>query len=227
MMSARLSALSVCPAPSRPTGSSTGSYHAGSLAIAFDSQKTPTVGQMSAYSATVSGGTPPYSWSWDYGDGSYSYDTIGRHIYTATGSYRVEVHVRDAAGQPALAGEIMDVVSDDDMDGDSIPDSIDLCPLVRGPASSHGCPTILGEISETSDIQTKDFSGIVGGNTCMLGRVAQTGLILADLSICRSCPCTETFSLVGSVRPCDIVFGTVLSRTDHSIVSRGPIYQVH
>ena len=58
------------------------------------------------YTATVSGGTPPYTYLWNFGDGSLptsSTSPIVNHSYAAIGIYLTVVNVSDSAGGHAQA----------------------------------------------------------------------------------------------------------------------------
>ena len=48
--------------------------------------------------ARVSGGFPPYSYEWDFGDGSTSTDEVPTHAYKTPGSYTVSLTVTDDRG---------------------------------------------------------------------------------------------------------------------------------
>lgn len=52
-------------------------------------------------SATVEGGTPPYSYAWDLGDGADSTDEEVSHTYTEIGVHTVGLTVTDSAGDNA------------------------------------------------------------------------------------------------------------------------------
>jgi PKD repeat protein len=51
------------------------------------------------FTATVTGGTPPYTYRWDFGDGGQSIAPNPTHTYAANGTYTVSVTVTDARGQ--------------------------------------------------------------------------------------------------------------------------------
>ncbi len=51
------------------------------------------------FTASVTGGTPPYTYRWDFGDGGQSDASNPTHIYATNGTYRVSVTVTDAQRQ--------------------------------------------------------------------------------------------------------------------------------
>ncbi len=54
------------------------------------------------FAGSASGGTPPYTYEWDFGDGSAgSTDQNPRHTYSQQGSFPVTLVVKDSAGQSA------------------------------------------------------------------------------------------------------------------------------
>jgi PKD repeat protein len=48
----------------------------------------------------LDGGTPPYEWKWDFGDGQKSTEANPKlsHVYEKPGTYMVEVTIDDAGG---------------------------------------------------------------------------------------------------------------------------------
>lgn len=51
------------------------------------------------FSAKVSGGKTPYSYSWDFGDGTVGTDSVVLHNYNVSGAYGVILFVKDANGK--------------------------------------------------------------------------------------------------------------------------------
>jgi PKD repeat protein len=64
---------------------------------------TPTIGQTITYTATVSGGTSPYNYGWNFGDGTSGAGASTTHAYTATGSFTVTLTVKDSGSQQQVA----------------------------------------------------------------------------------------------------------------------------
>src|SRR5207249_4553957 len=61
------------------------------------SPSSPTVGQSVSFSSSVSGGTAPYTYAWDFGDGSTSAAVNPSHTYSTAGSFTVELAVTDSS----------------------------------------------------------------------------------------------------------------------------------
>jgi PKD repeat protein len=60
------------------------------------SPTSPIVGQAVSFVATVSGGTPPYSFSWAFGDGSVGSGPSVSHVYSSVGTFSVVLTVSDS-----------------------------------------------------------------------------------------------------------------------------------
>ena len=74
---------------------------AGFVTVSFTTNPTdPQVGQQVKFTASASGATPPYSYSWNFGDGSTfsTTDPVVTHTYTVQGTFLVTLNVVDAAG---------------------------------------------------------------------------------------------------------------------------------
>jgi hypothetical protein len=56
------------------------------------------VGESLSFTGTASGGTPPYSYEWDFGDGEISEEQNPTHKYEDAGTYDVTLYVMDGAG---------------------------------------------------------------------------------------------------------------------------------
>jgi PKD repeat protein len=55
------------------------------------------------FAASVSGGTTPYKYSWDFGDGGTASTAIASHVYAGAGTYQVTLTITDASGSVAKA----------------------------------------------------------------------------------------------------------------------------
>jgi len=63
------------------------------------STRTVKVGQDVYFDPRIAGGVSPYSYEWDFGDGSTSTDVAPTHAYKSEGSYNVTLKVTDDRGQ--------------------------------------------------------------------------------------------------------------------------------
>lgn len=65
---------------------------------------SPTVDHLTAsFTNPASGGTAPYTYSWDFGDGLSSSDAAPTHVYTKAGTFTVKVTVHDSVSHSATA----------------------------------------------------------------------------------------------------------------------------
>jgi len=70
-----------------------------SISVSFTAGANPTVGSPVTFTATVTGGTSPYTFSWDFGDGSLSgTGNPVTHTYDSSGAKTVTLGVTDASG---------------------------------------------------------------------------------------------------------------------------------
>ncbi|TMI16818.1 PKD domain-containing protein, partial [Candidatus Bathyarchaeota archaeon] len=73
------------------------------------SPANPQVGQAVSFTASASGGTQPYAYSWTFGDGGIGSGSSVTHSYQAAGSYNVVLTVIDAGGQTAKSTQTVTV----------------------------------------------------------------------------------------------------------------------
>jgi len=69
----------------------------------------PVVGQPVAFSATVAGSVPPYSFHWDFGDASSASGADVFHTYAAAGTYTVTLTASDSLGQISVTSHTVSV----------------------------------------------------------------------------------------------------------------------
>src|SRR6266568_1466524 len=74
-------------------------------------------GQPVSFTASASGGAPPYSYSWSYGDGSSGAGLQSTHTYNNDGTYQVTLTVVDSQGDTAIGVEPVVVGSSPLQDG--------------------------------------------------------------------------------------------------------------
>jgi PKD repeat protein len=83
-----------------------------SLSASFAySPSSPQAGQQVSFSASASGGTSPYSFSWNFGDNTSSTGNPTTHIFTASGSFLVSVTATDAVGVSTTSNQTLIVAA--------------------------------------------------------------------------------------------------------------------
>jgi PKD repeat protein len=85
---------------------------AGALQVtAYDSASDGNAPLNESFTCTVTGGTPAYSYVWNFGDGGTSILEDPYHTYTSAGTYSATVTVTDAASNTATSNALTIVVS--------------------------------------------------------------------------------------------------------------------
>jgi hypothetical protein len=85
-----------------------------------------TEGETVSFTGSATGGAPPYSWHWDFGDGNTSDEQNPEHIYLTPGNFTVTLTVTDDSGNFSS-----DTTWADISPGNGRPD----IPIISGPAS--------------------------------------------------------------------------------------------
>src|SRR5712691_3603678 len=85
-----------------------------SLTTSFThSPSSPIVGGQVTFTASASGGTSPYSFSWNFGDGGSATGSPATHVYSAIGSYTVTLTTTDSANHTSVVSNIVAVSTSD------------------------------------------------------------------------------------------------------------------
>jgi PKD repeat protein len=92
-----ISPLTVVPPPTNDTGGGV-TPEPLRAQVNLDSTDIPATHR---FEASADGGTPPYTYHWDFGDGQEANVQNARHTYEDPGSYTVTLTVTDATGQTA------------------------------------------------------------------------------------------------------------------------------
>jgi YVTN family beta-propeller protein len=77
--------------------------------LLFDTSNSGTVPLTVGMTGNASGGEPPYSFGWTFGDGSAGSGATVTHTYTAVGTYDVTLVVKDSSGASINASGIISV----------------------------------------------------------------------------------------------------------------------
>jgi len=80
----------------------------GALSVSFTYNRTAQ-GLTVSFEGSVSGGTAPYVFSWDFGDGQTSLGQRASHTYAAAGTYIVRLSVTDANAASGSASQSVGV----------------------------------------------------------------------------------------------------------------------
>src|SRR5207245_4652230 len=72
---------------------------------------SPTQGQSVSFKSIASGGTAPYAYSWDFGDGTRGTGSSALHIYSGSGTFVVSLQVSDSSGLTVPASTVVLVIA--------------------------------------------------------------------------------------------------------------------
>ncbi|MCH2188624.1 PKD domain-containing protein [Candidatus Gracilibacteria bacterium] len=197
-------------------------YGTGPLSVSFD--------------GLASGGTPGYTYAWDFDDREQAIGKQVNHVFDRVGFYEVELTVTDTVSNSITATTLIgvnEVACTTDSDGDGINDCDDLCPIISGSSDNFGCPLLETTCAVDSDCQS--------GYECRFNDslrlscqppVTQTscvydgGTAFVGNTVCQSCPCNNSIDFLSSLRRCDVVFPAITSPDRSEIYSRGNIFRV-
>ncbi len=73
------------------------------------SPSAPTIAQPVTFTANAGGGSPPYSFSWNLGDGSTGTGSPISHSYSSPGSFTVSLTVTDAKGSTSKTSQVVSI----------------------------------------------------------------------------------------------------------------------
>lgn len=68
------------------------------------------LGAETGFSPTITAGTAPFEFFWQFGDGGSSTDSMPSHLYGSTGQYNASVEVTDTFGCSTLCDVLVDIV---------------------------------------------------------------------------------------------------------------------
>jgi PKD repeat protein len=75
------------------------------LTVDLDSPSVGTTGNALAFAASASGGTLPYTFAWDFGDGAVGEGTETTHVYNEAGTFTVTITVTDGAETTSMMSD--------------------------------------------------------------------------------------------------------------------------
>ncbi len=176
------------------------------------STTTPNTGTPVSFTATASGGTSPYGYSWTYGDGSSSSGITTTHTYATNGTYTVTLSIKDSSSpkQTATNSQTLTVVNIPPTTGD-----FGSCTSLP---TGWNCGNTNGLTGSTSTIvngvlETRESNPNVGNDTNYYYSTSQrgifpwspcqppaTGVLPANLSTVSSTFTPITFTPLGTYR---------------------------
>ena len=144
------------------------------LSVSANGPYTARVDENIQFKGTVHGGTPPYTYTWDFGDGTTSDEQNPTHAYSNIGEYEITFRVRDAGNLTATDNTTINILEN------TPPNVKTLKPQRALYIKDHKtlpflAPLIIGDI--TIEATAEDSSGI--GNVV----IAIDGKEILNLSI--------------------------------------------
>ncbi len=185
--------------------------------------------------STVSGNSGSIAYSWNLWDSTTTGWANPIHPYAIAWTYTVSLTVTDTTWATATAHITIIVIGDDDSDDDGVPDIKDLCPTIVWTPANRWCPVFTpfdpytGSTTTTGtppgiSVSTNPIYNPIQ-NICLTRKLEWSGLIVA-YPVCEQCPCSNKIEILTTMRSCDILFPTILSKDKESIFSRWWLYQI-
>src|SRR5207249_49651 len=81
-----------------------------SITVSSSPSAGPSVGQLASFTVSVSGGTSPYLFTWDFGDGATASGNPVNHSFNMPGIFSVTVRVTDSNANTIVASQNVTVV---------------------------------------------------------------------------------------------------------------------
>ena len=155
-----------------------------------------TTGQTVTFTATVTGGTPPYGVGWDFGDGGISVGLSTTHVFSSSGTFNVTAAVTDSGTPPHTSAASLFVT----VAGGTTPPAV----LTVHVTINHANPHVGDAVSFTSSVSggtppygyVWDFGDSVGTDTVdnPTYSYSSAGTFTATLSVTDSVGATVTAS---------------------------------
>lgn len=194
------------------------------------------------FEGEVSGGSGPYIYDWNFGDGETDLWEIVDHLFDNDGVYTVELIVTDSNGKTGSATVVIIVLEADscleDTDGDGIFDCEDACPILLGPIENSWCPIL--EISCDVNCGCPNWYSCTDSDPLTCGSWIckpdfdpnpsclfnpWEGSIFGS-ALCTTCPCNTYLDFIADIRKCDLVFPAITSPDGTEIYSRWDTWQI-
>lgn len=131
----------------RGLGSGAYIWGGSSMSVSSAWRSTSNCFEMQFYNVSVSGGTAPYTFFWDFGDSTTSAEQNPTHMFPSGSSYAVTLTARDAYNHTATRTSSV------------TPQSVNISPVVNAAVSVQGYTVTLTDLSYDPDYNTCGHSG--------------------------------------------------------------------
>jgi PKD repeat protein len=125
------------------------------------------------FSASLAGGTPPYLYEWDFGDGTTSSEAAPMHTFSRGGSYAVILVVRDEIGQVAVDDRLLIAVGSLDAPAiTAVVKGTDPFRLtIKGAKFQPGCLVLIGQVAAPVVSYKSSAQVVAKGGSTLKGMV--------------------------------------------------------
>jgi len=155
----------------------------------------PTSAQTITFNGTGSGGTGPYTFNWDFGNGIVATGSTATHSY-APGTYRVNLSAKDSHGAVGTASRNVTVIFPPDFAVSAAPSSITF------PAGTSTSTIInvssIHSFSDTVSLIATTSSGLTGSFSPNTVTIVPGGMASSTLTFTSTVPGTYTVSVIGT-----------------------------
>jgi len=159
------------------------------------SPSNPTSAQTITFNGTGSGGTGPYTFNWDFGDGTVGIGSTVAHAF-APGAYMVHLSARDSHGAVGTTSQNVTVVFPPDFAISAAPSSITF------PAGTSATSIInissIHDFSDTVSLTAATSSGLTGSFSPNTVTLVPGGSTSSTLTFTSTVPGTYTVSVIGT-----------------------------
>jgi len=192
---------------------------------------------ISNFNSSINGWKWPYTYKWNFWDGTSAYWKDAQHVFKENGNYEVELTVTDSNGRINTSSTSIKVENNQlwekDSDNDGVNDLTDKCALIKGSIENSGCP-IFEQTCGANNSCPQGYSCSVktsGKNVCEPIQYNNScfyngwSAFLGNTT-CNSCPCSNFLDFNASLRKCDIIFPAITSPDGNTIYEKWEAKQI-
>lgn len=187
--------------------------------------------------------TGPYTYLWDFWDGTSWVGKTVTHTFTQQGTYTVTITVTDSNWN--IKTEYITIIvnesenwwdndnSEIDTDKDGISDISDKCPSIPGEDENEWCPIFEEICSTDSDCPNNATCNQNSKwvSVCSPKKIANNcnytwNSTIFWNAVCNACPCQNNLDFNAQLRNCDVVFPAITSPDWSEIYSKWKYFQI-